>query len=155
MKPAPTVTVAIIEHDSSARTALQHLLTDIGFTDILIADKIDHASLSDPFVSYPLIFVGWQIWDHMKWSIVSTLRKDQTQQGRKILLFVSIDHLINLLEAIHFGIDGYITYPFSLHNIHQKIRMMLPHMPFETYKPPPQGQRKHRAQKSPQSAFAD
>ncbi len=137
MKTAPTVTVAIIEHESSARTALHHLLTDIGFPDILISEEVDHPSLSNPVLHYPLVFVGWQIWDQIKWSMGPTLQKNHTQQSRKVVLFVSIDHQINLLEAIRFGIAGYITYPFSLHNIHQKLRMFLPHVPFDTHKASP------------------
>ncbi len=149
MEASTTVASAIIEHESSARTALQHLLTDIGFSRILISEEIDHPSLSDPLLHYPLIFVGWQIWDQMKCSILPTLRKDSTQQKRKVLLFVSIKHPINLLEAIRLGIDGYITYPFSLHNIRQKLHTILPHVPFESHEAPPQRRRTSRVQKKP------
>ena len=149
MEASTTVASAIIEHETSARTALQHLLTDIGFSRILISEEIDHPSLSDPLLHYPLIFVGWKIWDQIKWSILPTLQKNHTQQERKILLFVSIEHPINLLEAVRLGIDGYITYPFSHHSISQKIHTVLPHVPFEGHQAPPQGQRNSRAQKKP------
>lgn len=149
METSTTVTVAIIEHESSARTALHRLLTDIGFPDILITEKVDHSSLSDPFLPYPLIFVGCKIWEQMKCSVISTLRKDQTRQGRKVLLFVPFDHPIDLLEAIRLGIDGYITYPFSRNNIRQKLHTILPQVAFESQKAPPQKRRNSRAQKKP------
>ena len=149
MENSTTVASAIIEHESAARTTLQLLLTDIGIQDILVSEKVDHPSLSDPLLHYPLIFVGWQIWDQMKWSMLPILQKDHNQQERKVLLFISIEHPINLLEAIRLGIDGYITYPFSLHNIRQKLHTVLPHMPFESYKAPPQGRRNSRTQKKP------
>ncbi len=134
MEASNAFAAAIIEHESSARTALQHLLTDIGCSHLLISKDLDHHSLSDPLLHYPLIFVGWQIWDQMKWSMFQSLRKDSIQHTRKVLLFVSKEHPLNLLEAVHLGIDGYITYPFSLHNISQKIRTVLPDVHFENHK---------------------
>ena len=155
MNTSPTISIAIIEHESSARTALHHLLTDIGFQDILISEDLAHPSLSHSAMHYPLVFVGWKIWDQMKWSMLPTLQKFHTQQDQKVLLFVSIHHPINLLEAIRFGIDGYITSPFSLHNIHQKLHMLLPHVPIELHEKSLRGQRTDQAQKSPQSANTD
>ena len=133
MEASKTFSAAIVEYESSARTALQPLLTDIGFSHLIITHDLDHPSLNDPLLHYPLIFVGWKIWDHRKSSILHILRKDFTHHAQKILLFVTQEDPVNLLEAVRLGIDGYITYPFSLRSISQKVHMLLPQMHVERH----------------------
>ena len=121
------VTAAIIEQISPARTALHQLLTHMGLRDIFTSDKIGPSSSTDLLFQYSLIFVGWHMWDDIKSSFLHSLYQKPSEEKPKILLFLSSNDPLDVLEAVQMGIDGYITYPFSLHDVRQKIYTVLPH----------------------------
>ena len=117
MEVSNTFPAAIIQHESSARTASPHFLTNIRFSGILIFRKIDYPSLTPPLFHDPLIFIEWSIWNPMTILMWPTIWKNPTPQKQNFLFFSFKEHPLDLLEAIPLGIAGYINYPFSLRNI--------------------------------------
>ena len=156
MEASDSMTARIIEPPSPARAALHQILTTMGLTDILVFADYEPAFLTEPVCSCQLIFIGSKAWEQGKPSMIQAFQQHAEPHSTKVLLFLSHDDQLDLLEAIHAGIDGYFTYPFSIHNIRQKLHSLLPdyRLP-DQQSTKPKTRRRSRPQKSPQSAHTD
>lgn len=123
--PHPTAT--IIGTDSASQTVLCGFLNQLGIGHVQTLDswKLFRAEVQ-PHTG-TLFFVGWEQWgpDTMQWTTeLKTLGKGAG--ATKVFLIIPGDFSLNRVAAIQGGVDGFISFPYSLSNLRQKIQTILP-----------------------------
>ena len=74
-----------------------------------------------------LYFVGWDQWgpEALQWLIrFNPVQKEA--DSATIFLILPSDHTIDRVRAVQQGVDGFISYPYSLSNLRQKIQIVRP-----------------------------
>ena len=74
-----------------------------------------------------LYFVGWKQWgpEALQWLIrFNPVQKEA--DSATIFLIIPSDHAIDRMRAVQRGVDGFISYPYFLSNLHQKFQTVRP-----------------------------
>ena len=122
---APTAT--IIGTDSSSQLALCGFLTQLGFCHVETSASWKPLQAEDQKPVSTLYFVGWEQWGPETLQWIARLKTFGKEPGTaKFLLIIPNDYSLNRVAAIQGGVDGFISYPYSLSNLRQKIQAILP-----------------------------
>lgn len=117
----------VVGPESTHRLNLVTLLQTLGIKNVYVIDRPEESRPPVQLADSRLIFISWEIWsapDKMWFTQAKPF--NGTNLGPKAFLIIPPDHAIDLVGAIKAGIDGYITFPYSLHNLRQKIHTVLP-----------------------------
>ena len=120
-------TATIIGTDSHSQTSLGGLLTQLGFCHVESLASWKPLQAEDRQPDRTLYFVGWEQWgpEILRWiTTFKTCRKDSGTA--KFFLIIPNEFSFNRVAAIQGGVDGFISYPYSLTNLRQKIQAILP-----------------------------
>ncbi|MDR4495560.1 MAG: hypothetical protein R3B74_14330 [Nitrospirales bacterium] len=119
--PSPTAT--IIGTDSASQSALSGFLNQLGIGHIQILDSWDSLYTVIQRENSTLYFVGCEQWRPgiMQW-ITRLKNSGMDSWSAKVFLIIPNDSSLNRVAAIQEGVDGFISYPFSLSNLHQRFR---------------------------------
>lgn len=128
--PGPTAT--IIGTDPSSQTALGEFLTQLGFCHVETSASWKAWQAEDQQPLSTLYFVGWEHWGPETLQGIAKLKTFRKETGTaKIFLIIPNEFSLNRVAAIQGGVDGFISYPYSLSNLRQKIQAILPALPIK------------------------
>ncbi|MGD9849770.1 MAG: hypothetical protein AB7T38_00750 [Nitrospirales bacterium] len=120
-------TATIIGTDSTSQTILRGFLIQLGICHVQTLDSWNPLHEEIPAQNDTLFFVGWEQWgpEMIQWT--TGLKKSGKEAGTaKVFLIIPNDYSLNRVAAIRGGVDGFISFPYSLSNLRQKIQTILP-----------------------------
>jgi len=121
---ATTMHAAIVDDSLATRTILSSMLHECGVT---VSEAGDHESALTLLRSRPdigLVLIDWQLCPAGGYELAYQIRNEARFAGRRIIMVTAeagIDEVANALEV---GIDDYLTKPFSLATIREKLDLL-------------------------------
>ena len=117
----------ILSTDIPAQTSLQKCLNDLGLADVHLLHSWDQINTENQLGHPALVFVGWDLWGSKALEWITRLKQiKETARPATIFLILPKEHSIDRVAAVHSGVDGFISHPYSLPNVRQKLQAVRP-----------------------------
>lgn len=112
--------ILIIDDSDSVRTMVEARLATEGFAVIAAEDAT--SGLATARTSKPdLILLDWMLPDLSGIEVLNRLKGDPSTSGIVVYMMTSKNLMGNVEQALARGADGYITKPFTLRELSQKV----------------------------------
>jgi len=121
---APRMHAAIVDDSLATRTILANMLHECGVKVSEAADHDSALSLLRSRQDISVLLVDWQLTPRGGYELVHAIKSEHRFAKRRIIMVTTeagIDEVANALEA---GIDDYLTKPFSLQNVREKLDLI-------------------------------
>ncbi|MCA9460561.1 MAG: hypothetical protein KC590_00380 [Nitrospira sp.] len=122
-------TAILIGTPLHSQMGFQQCLEQLGLRDVRKVTTWAHVPPDIQQNHQALYFVGWDQWgpDALQWLIrFKPVQKEA--DSATIFLILPSDHTIDRVMAVQRGVDGFISYPYSLSNLRQKIQTVRPEL---------------------------
>ena len=118
------ITVLIVDDNEENRDIISRRLSSDGFKTITSADGKDAMDvLNDNIVHIVLLDIMMPEVDGF--TLLSQIRADSTFEDMPVIMLTAIDVVTVAQECLRLGANGYVTKPYDMDMIKQKIRECL------------------------------
>jgi DNA-binding response OmpR family regulator len=116
--------VAVVDDSFATRTILGNMLRECGCRVSEAADEDAALTLLRSRADIQVVLIDWQLAPRGGYELTRHLRENARFANRRIIMVTAeagVDEVANALEV---GIDDYLTKPFNLQNLREKLDLL-------------------------------
>lgn len=116
--------ILIVDDFSTMRRIVKNVLLQLGFTNIDEAEDGKEALGKLRSGDYEFVISDWNMPRMMGIDLLREVRKDSHLRTLPFLMVTAETQYENLEEAVQAGVSSYITKPFTLESLEQKLQQI-------------------------------
>lgn len=117
--------VMIVDDAVTARLKIHHLLNELGYTEVQLAESALQALDLFPILQgLDLLFVDWNMPEMSGLQLIKHVRSLPDYQATQIIMVTTETEMGYVIEALEAGANEYIMKPFSREMLRDKLQIL-------------------------------